>query len=88
MIADIILGYVLPFVLLVVAGYLIKHYRDDRVVKYVGIAVKAAEQIFKEKGLGKEKLEYVKKWVSNKFKISEEDLTNLIESAVYELNTK
>ena len=85
---NVILGYVLPFVLLVVAGYLIKNFRDEKVIKYVGVAVKAAEQLFKDKGMGKEKLEYVKKWVSNKFKISEEDLTNLIESAVYELNSK
>lgn len=88
MITNIILGYILPFVLLVVAGYLIKTFRDEKVVKYVGIAVKAAEQIFKEKGMGKEKLAYVKKWVSDKFNIPEEDLTNLIESAVYELNSK
>ena len=86
MIVDIILGYVIPFVLLVIAGYLIKNYRDDNVIKYVKIAVKAAEQIFREKGQGAEKLAYVKAWISEKFKISEDDLTNIIESAVYEIN--
>lgn len=85
MIIDIILGYVVPFVLLVVAGYLIKNFRDENIIKYVKIAVKAAEQIFNEKGQGAEKLAYVKAWISEKFKISEDDLTNLIESAVYEI---
>lgn len=83
---DIILGIVVPFILLVVAGYLIKTYRNDNVIKYVKIAVSAAEQIYKQTGMGKEKFEYVKTWIANKFKISEEDLKNLIESAVYELN--
>ena len=87
MIVNVILGYILPLVLLVAAGYLIKTFRDERVIKYVGIAVKAAEQLFAH-GENKEKLAYVKKWVSDKFKIPEEDLTNLIESAVYELNSK
>lgn len=85
-ILDIILGVIAPFILLVVAGYLIKTYRNDNVIKYVKIAVSAAEQIYKQSGMGKEKFEYVKTWIANKFKISEEDLKNLIESAVYELN--
>lgn len=86
MIVDIILGYVVPFVLLVIAGYLIKHYRDDNVIKWVKIAVKAAEQIYTGDKQGAEKFEYVQQWVADKFKISEEDLKNLIESAVYEIN--
>ena len=81
---NVILGYVVPFILLVIAGYLIKTYRDERVIKYVGIAVKAAEQIFAH-GENKEKFDYVFKWISEKFKISETDLKNLIESAVFEL---
>lgn len=85
MIADIILGYIVPFVLLVVAGYLIKHYHNENVIKYVKIAVRAAEQIFAH-GENAEKFEYVKEWISKKFKISEKDLKNLIESAVYEIN--
>ena len=83
---DVILGYIAPFVLLVVAGYLLKIYRSAEVVKWVGIAVKAAEQIYVESGQGKEKFAYVSEWISKKFKISEADLKNIIESAVYELN--
>ena len=86
MIVDIILGGVLPLVLLVVAGYFIKTYRDDNVIKWVKIAVNAAEQIYNASGRGKEKFAYVSDWISKKFKISEADLKNIIESAVYELN--
>ena len=86
MIANIILGYIIPFVLLVVAGYLIKNFRDDKAMKWITIAVRAAEQIYKDSGMGKEKFAYVVEWISNKFNISETDLKNFIESAVYELN--
>ena len=86
MIVDIILGAVVPLILLIVAGYLIKTFRNNEVIKWVGIAVKAAEQIYSASGQGKEKFEYVSKWISEKFKIPEADLKNIIESAVYELN--
>ena len=82
---NIILGAIIPLALLVVAGYLIKTYRDDNVIKWVKIAVKAAEQIYNASGQGKEKFEYVSKWISEKFNIPEADLKNLIESAVFEL---
>lgn len=85
MIVNIVLGVILPLILFVVAGYLVKSYRDDNVIKWVGIAVKAAEQIF-EHGENREKFNYVVSCISNKFKISETDLENIIESAVYELN--
>lgn len=86
MVVDIILGYILPFVLLIVAGYFIKTFRSDEVIKWVEVAVKAAEQIYSSSGQGKEKFAYVSEWISKKFKISEADLKNIIESAVYELN--
>lgn len=86
MVIDVILGYILPLVLLVIAGYLVKIYRSDDIVKWVKVAVKAAEQIYTESGQGKEKFAYVSEWISKKFKISETDLKNIIESAVYELN--
>lgn len=86
MIVDIIFGYITPFVLLVVAGYLMITFRDDRIIKWVEIAVKAANQLYKESGMGAEKFDYVANWISNKFKIPKEDLKNLIEGAVYDLN--
>jgi hypothetical protein len=85
MLINIILGGIVPLALLIAAGYLIKTYRDDNVIKWVKIAVESAEQIFKH-GENTEKFQYVAEWISNKFKISEADLKNIIESAVYELN--
>ena len=84
MIIDILLGAVIPFILLIVTGYLILTHRSDEVMMWVKIAVKAAEQIF-EHGDNKAKFDYVTSYISKKFKISPEDLENLIESAVYEL---
>ena len=81
---NVILGGILPLILIVVAGYLIKVYRDDNVIKWIKIAVKAAEQIYSS-GQGKEKFDYVSKWISKKFDIPETDMKNLIESAVYEI---
>ena len=86
MIINLVLGFILPFILLVGAFYLIKTYRDDNVIKWVKMAVSAAEQIYKGNGRGKEKFAYVEKWISEKFKISPEDLKNIIESAVFEMN--
>lgn len=87
MVIDIIFGYILPLILFIVAGYLVKVYRNDEIVKWVKVAVKAAEQIYNGSGQGKEKFAYVSEWISKKFKISEADLKNIIESAVYELNS-
>ena len=83
---NIIFGGIVPFFLILGAMYLIKVYRDDNVVKWVQMAVKAAEQIYKESGKGAEKFEYVAQWISDKFNVSDDELKNLIESAVYELN--
>ena len=87
MIISVILGVILPFILLVIAGYLILMYRDERVLKWVRIAVKAAEQIYTAPGKGKEKFNYVANYISEKFNIRKEDLKNLIEGVVYELNS-
>ena len=88
MIASVIFGYIIPFILLVVSCYLFRKFRDDRVMKWVIIAVEAAEQIYKESGLGKEKFAYVEEWILKKFKISKEELKLFIESAVYKINTE
>ena len=83
---NILLGYVVPFILLILSFCLIKTYRDERVIKWVKIAVNAAEQMYKESGKGAEKFDYVKNWIKSKFHISDEDLKNIIESAVYNIN--
>ena len=87
MVVNLILGYIAPFVLLVVAVYFIKTYRDERVAKWVDVAVRAAEQIF-EHGENEEKFKYVFEWISKKFKISKEEIKNLIESSVYAINAE
>ena len=86
MIVEVILGVVTPLILLVVAGYLIRTHSEDKVLEWVKIAVRAAEQIYNAPGQGKAKFDYVATWISERFAISKEDLKNLIESAVYELN--
>ena len=87
MIIDIIVGVILPLVLLILAGYLVRTRHNEQVIEWVKIAVKAAEQIYTTPGQGKEKFDYVATWISEKFKINKADLKNLIESAVYELTT-
>lgn len=88
MAVNLIMGYIIPFVILFVAGYLIRNFRDEKVVMWVDIAVEAAEQIYNGSGRGKEKFDYVAGWISDKFDISKTDLKNLIESAVYKLNER
>lgn len=54
---------------------------------WVKVAVSAAEQIYKEKGSGKNKKQYVLEFLNSKgIKITEEQLNVLIEAAVFELN--
>ena len=60
--------------------------RED-IMFWVKVAVNAAEQIYKEKGNGKLKKEYVVKFLNDiGIKISEFELDVLIESAVLELD--
>ncbi len=56
------------------------------------LAVKCAEMIFREKGMGKDKKAYVvdfliKKFAESNIKITVEQINILIESAVQELNS-
>lgn len=84
MIIDFVLGAIVPFILLVIAFFFIKKYRNENVVKWVTIAVKAAEQLF-DHGDNDAKFEYVADFITEKFNLSSEEIINLIESAVYEL---
>lgn len=59
----------------------------DNVKFWVKVAVTAAEQIYKEKGQGKFKKEYVVEFLNSKgIKITPKQLDILIEAAVFELN--
>lgn len=83
---DIILKCAIFIAIILIIGYVIPYLKDKNIYNYVVIAVQAAEQIFKESGMGKEKFEYVKNWLNKKLNISDDDLKKIIESAVYELN--
>ena len=83
---DIILKCAIFIAVILITGYVIPYLKDKNIYNYVVIAVQAAEQIFKESGMGKEKFEYVKNWLNKKINISDDDLKKIIESAVYELN--
>lgn len=85
-IIDFICKILIPLVCTVLTLYIIPLLKEKKLYKYVTIAVQAAEQIYSDSGMGKQKFEYVKKWITEKFRISEQDLTKIIESAVYELN--
>ena len=82
---DFIIKIIVSLLCVVITYYLVPYLKDKKLYRTVVIAVRAAEQIYYESGKGKEKFEYVKTWVQKKFKISDEDLKNIIESAVYEL---
>lgn len=56
------------------------------IIKWVKIAVEAAEMIFKESGMGEKKKEYVKDFLeSHGIKYDAEQIDALIESAVLKL---
>lgn len=83
---EFIIKIIIPLLCTVLTVYIIPFLKEKRIYSSVVIAVQAAEQIYKESGMGQEKFAYVKEWVQAKFNISDEDLKNIIESAVYELN--
>lgn len=56
---------------------------------WVGIAVDAAEQVFRDGGLGAEKKKYVVNFLEARgFSIDAEELNNLIEAAVLEMKNE
>ena len=56
------------------------------IIKWVKIAVQAAEMIYKESGMGKAKKDYVLTFLADKgIKYDERQIDSLIESAVLEL---
>ena len=83
---DILLKCVIFIAVSFILGYVIPFLKDKNIYNYAKIAVQAAEQIYKESGMGKEKFEYVKNWLNKKLNISDDDLKKIIESAVYEIN--
>ena len=81
-----VVEYAIRIIVLVVGTYVIRFVKQYDLEKWVKFCVQAAEQIFNAPGLGKEKKEYVRQRVIEKYHISEEDLDILVEAAVEELN--
>ena len=91
---DIIVKVIIP-ILGAILTYLIVPFIKSKTTKeqrenacfWVKIAVNAAEQVYKEKGQGKLKKEYVVAFLTSKgIDITMEELDVLIEAAVKELN--
>lgn len=91
---DIIVKVIIP-ILGAILTYLIVPFIKSKTTKeqrenayfWVKIAVNAAEQVYKEKGQGKLKKEYVVAFLTSKgIDITMEELDILIEAAVKELN--
>lgn len=83
---DVIIKLIIPLLCTVITAYIIPYLKEKKLYSAVKTAVQAAEQIYKESGMGEQKFEYVKNWLNEKFSISADDLKKIIESAVYELN--
>lgn len=83
----IITYYVLPFL-----NELTVRYKNTRLENFVKDSVQAAEQIIKGNSKGATKKKEVSAWVSKWIKehynmdISEDEISNMIESAVYTMN--
>ena len=58
-----------------------------QIVEWVGIAVRAAEQIYNESGMGEKKKQYVLDFLADKgFTLDTNSINAMIEAAVKELN--
>ena len=82
---EIILKAISLIITGVIACYIIPYLKKHKLYDAVKIAVQAAEQMYSASGTGVKKFQYVSSWIKSKFKVSDEDLKNIIESAVYEL---
>lgn len=58
-----------------------------QIVEWVGIAVRAAEQIYNESGMGEKKKQYVLDFLADKgFTLDPDSINAMIEAAVKDLN--
>lgn len=58
-----------------------------QIVEWVGIAVRAAEQIYNESGMGEKKKQYVLDFLASKgFTLDPDSINAMIEAAVKDLN--
>ena len=85
---SIILECIVTILVAIIVCYAIPFLKEKKLYDAIAIAVRAAEQIYKNSGMGKEKFAYVKNWIEETFNVDDTDLKNIIESAVYELNAE
>lgn len=77
---------VIALISAVVSAFVVPWLREKRLYDWVVIAVKAAEQVFKESGMGKHKKEYVLAFLKSKgYSVDTESIDMMIESAVHSL---
>ena len=88
MLFSVLLELVLTVISVIASKYLIPWLKEKRLLSAAQIAVEAAEQMILESGAGKEKYNLALSWLAGKFKISEDQAKQLIESAVYKMNSK
>ena len=88
MLFSVLLELVLTVISVIASKYLIPWLKEKRLLSAAQIAVEAAEQMILESGAGKEKYNLALSWLAEKFKISEDQAKQLIESAVYKMNSK
>ena len=61
--------------------------RTARLMRYAGIAVRAAEQLYPQSGSGTEKLNYVLQYLrQHGFDLSPDELRAAVEAAVYDMS--
>lgn len=82
---DILIQFIIPALGAVVTYYIVPLLKEKNLYRYVTIGVYAAEQLFGSEA-GADKFEYVQTWIKDKFKVSDEDLKNIIEAVVLEMN--
>lgn len=58
----------------------------DELYKWISISVRAAEMIYSESGMGKEKKNYVRDFLTSKgYTVDDEEINAMLEAAVLEL---
>ncbi len=83
---ELVIQFIVPFIVGLIAYYVVPLLKEKNLYDYVKTGVYAAEQLF-DSEMGQEKFTYVSNWVKKAFKISDEELQNIIEAIVFEMKT-
>jgi exosortase/archaeosortase len=83
---DVLIRFIIPALGALITYYIVPILKRKNLMEYITIGVYAAEQIFGADA-GSEKFAYVKNWVKGKFRITDDELSNLIEAVVLQMNS-